>query len=201
MLVIGLTGGIGSGKTIVSDLFSKLGVPIIDTDLVARELVQIGQPALASISTVFGKTVLNQDGSLNRARLGEITFNNPEARKQLESILHPEIRDQVNKRLKQLHSPYAMVVIPLLIETGDYSYVDRILVVDCELQTQINRVKQRDHRSQQQIDNILQAQVRREQRLSVANDVIENNADQDTLLHKVEDLHHKYLALARSEKV
>lgn len=201
MLIIGLTGGIGSGKTTVSDCFSQLGVPVIDTDLIARELVQPGQPALADITALFGNKVLDQDGSLNRSRLGDITFNNPEARHQLEGILHPRIRDQVKQRLKQLQSPYAIVVIPLLIETGDRSYIDRILVVDCDLQIQIKRVKERDHRSEQQIENILLAQVSREQRLAAADDVIENNANQATLFQKVRDLHHKYLALARPERV
>ena len=133
MLVIGLTGGIGSGKTTVSDLFSALGVPVIDTDLIARELVQAGQPALKDIITAFGQEILNLDGSLNRARLGDITFNNQIARKQLETILHPRIRDKVNQQLSELQSPYVIVVIPLLIETGGESYIDRILVIDCVL--------------------------------------------------------------------
>ena len=201
MLVIGLTGGIGSGKTVVSDLFSQLGVPIIDTDLIARELVQPGQPALADITAYFGKEVLKQNGSLNRDKLGSITFNDPEARKQLETMLHPRIRHLVTERLKKLHSPYAIVVIPLLIETGKNSYIDRILVVDCDQKFQISRVKERDKRSKQQIENILLAQASREQRLKAADDVIENNANQATLLEKVKDLHHKYLALAQSERV
>ena len=195
MLVIGLTGGIGSGKTTVSDLFSALGVPVIDTDLIARELVQAGQPALKDIITAFGQEILNLDGSLNRARLGDITFNNQIARKQLETILHPRIRDKVNQQLSELQSPYVIVVIPLLIESGGESYIDRILVIDCEQETQINRVKQRDHRSEQQIDNILKAQASRDQRLAAADDVIENNADQSTLSQKVIQLHHKYLDL------
>lgn len=201
MLVVGLTGGIGSGKTTVSDYFSKLGVPIIDTDLIARQLVLPGQSALNDITALFGVDILNKDGTLNRTRLGEITFNDPESRKQLEAILHPRIRDQVSEQLNKLQSAYAIVVIPLLIETGNRSYIDRILVVDCDQQTQINRVKQRDNRSELQIENIIQAQARRKQRLAAADDVIENNADQNTLLQKVEDLHHHYLALARSEKV
>lgn len=201
MLVIGLTGGIGSGKTVVSDLFSQLGVPIIDTDLIARELVQPDQPALADITAYFGKEVLNQNGSLNRDKLGSITFNDPEARKQLETMLHPRIRQLVTEQLKKLHSPYAIVVVPLLIETGDRSYIDRILVVDCDQKLQISRVKERDNRSKQQIENILLAQASREQRLKAADDVIENNANQATLLEKVKDLHHKYLALAQSERV
>lgn len=201
MLIIGLTGGIGSGKTTVSDLFSALGVPIIDTDVIARELVEPGQPALTDITTLFGKDLLNPDGRLNRSKLGDITFNKPDARKQLEQILHPRIRKQVSERLKKLHSPYAIVVIPLLIETGDRSYIDRILVVDCERQNQINRVAQRDQRSKQQIKQILQAQVSRQQRLQAADDVLDNNADQDTLKQQVDVLHHKYLALADSDKV
>jgi len=201
MLVIGLTGGIGSGKTTVSDLFSALGVPIIDTDVIARQLVQPGQQALSDISAWFGNDVLNPDGSLNRSKLGDMTFTNSETRKKLEAILHPRIREQVTRQLQQLQSPYAIVVIPLLIETGDQSYIDRILVVDCEQKNQIKRVQLRDHRSQQQTENILQAQASREQRLSAADDIVENNADQSTLIQKVEDLHHKYLALAGSDKV
>lgn len=201
MLVIGLTGGIGSGKTTVSDLFSALGVPIIDTDVIARELVEPGQPALTDITTAFGKDLLNSDGRLNRRKLGDITFNKPVARKQLEKILHPRIRQRVSERLKQLQAPYAIVVIPLLIETGDRSYIDRILVVDCERQNQLSRVAQRDQRSKQQINQILQAQVSRQQRLQAADDVLDNNADQDTLKQQVDVLHHKYLALADSDKV
>lgn len=202
MLVIGLTGGIGSGKTTVSNMFSRLGVPIIDTDVIARQLVKTGRPALDEIATYFGEDILNEDASLNRAKLAEITFNDEASRKQLERILHPRIRQTVEQQLDQVHAPYAIIVIPLLIEsTGDYSYIDRILLVDCDRQTQINRVKQRDKRSLQQINQILEAQASDEQRQSAADDILENNADQATLWDKIETLHHKYLALAGSEKV
>ena len=196
MLIVGLTGGIGSGKSIVSQLFAKLGVPVIDTDLIARELVKADSPALDEITHHFGPAILFDNGELNRKKLAEITFNNPDQRKQLEAILHPRIKHEMVQQVQQLDSQYAIVVIPLLIEAKQQDLVDRILVVDCPTETQIQRVTQRDHRSAKQIHAILDAQASREQRLQIADDVIENTGSIEELKNKICKLHQKFLDIS-----
>jgi dephospho-CoA kinase len=198
MLVIGLTGGIGSGKSTVANLFKELGITIVDTDIIARELVQPGQEALNEIISSFGTSLLQTDGQLDRKQLGQITFSDVRARKQLESILHPRIRQIMLAQLDAATSPYAIAVIPLLFESHQQATVDRVLVVDCDENTQIQRVKKRDQRSAQQIRNIIQAQSSREYRLAHADDVIVNTNDADELQQQVIQLHKKYLQLSAS---
>lgn len=198
MLVIGLTGGIGSGKSTVSDLFRKLGVAIIDTDIIARDLVQPGEDALHEIIHTFGSSILQTDGQLDRKQLGQITFSDTSSRKQLEAILHPRIRQAMLAQLNAVTGPYAIVVIPLLFESAQQSTVDRILVVDCDENTQIQRVKKRDQRSEQQIKNIIQSQTSRKNRLAHADDVIVNNDSHEELAQQVAQLHQKYLKLSAS---
>ena len=193
MLTIALTGGIGSGKTQVSDYFSSLGVPIIDTDIISRQLVEPGQPALEKITENFGHQLLLDSGQLDRAALREIIFNNATARKKLEDILHPAIREKVQYQLQALSFPYVIIVIPLYVETGQFLKTDRILVVDCPQEIQKNRVLARDNVSMEQLGKILEAQATRQQRLAVADDIIVNDADIETLQHKVMQLHEKYL--------
>lgn len=193
MLTIALTGGIGSGKTQVSDYFSSLGVPVIDTDLISRQLVEPGQPALEKITDYFGNQLLLDSGQLDRAGLREIIFNNSTARKKLEDILHPAIRDQVQRQLEASSYPYVIIVIPLYIETGQFLKTDRILVVDCPEEMQKRRVLARDNISMEQLDKILVAQAKREQRLAIADDIIVNDADIETLQHRVKQLHEQYL--------
>ncbi|MCP5408160.1 MAG: dephospho-CoA kinase [Chromatiaceae bacterium] len=194
MLVVGLTGGIGCGKSAVTDLFERLGVPVIDADKVARELVWPGQPALAQIVRRFGNHVLAADGSLDRAQLREIVFNDAQAREDLESILHPLIRRTMRQRLEVIHAPYAILSIPLLQETGQTAGVDRVLVVDCKEEVQIERVSRRDRTGPERVRAILAAQSSRESKLQIADDVIENSGPLEALEPQVEALHHRYLA-------
>ncbi|MBK7540397.1 MAG: dephospho-CoA kinase [Candidatus Competibacteraceae bacterium] len=196
MLVVGLTGGIGSGKTAVSDRFGHYGVPVIDTDQLARELVEPGQPALAEIAKAFGPACLDEQGQLRRDHLRERVFADPASRRQLEAILHPRIRAAMQARVAALATPYCLVVIPLLVETGMRELVDRVLVVDVSEIEQIRRVMRRDEISEEQARRILAAQVRRDRRLALADDVLENTGDFDALNHQIAALHERYLALA-----
>lgn len=195
MLIIGLTGGIGSGKTTVADMFAELGVDIIDTDIIARDLVQPDKPAFKKITEHFGHHIVDSDGQLNRQKLSEVTFNNEKERKALESILHPSIEKEMLMQISKINKPYCIAVIPLLFETGQQQRVDRILVVDCETDDQLQRVQNRDNRSTQQILSIINAQVSRNTRLSAADDIIENSGDMKNLHNKVDKLHKKYLEL------
>ena len=195
MLVIGLTGGIGSGKTTVANMFAELGVDIIDTDVIARELVEPGSPTLKQIVDHFGDDILKKDGQLNRQRLADITFKNKLERKTLEAILHPVIRKNMLDRLNTVKAPYCVAVIPLLFETNQIELVDRILVIDCKQEDQLQRVKKRDQRDQEQILSIINSQASRDTRLNAADDTIENSGDINGLHEKVAELHKKYLKL------
>ncbi len=198
MLVVALTGGIGSGKSSVSHQFEKLGVPVLDADLIAREQVLPGSAALDEIKALFGSKVIQQDGSLDRAILRNLVFNAPEKRQQLEQILHPRIRKEMELRLQSLDAPYAILVIPLLLETGQNELADRILVVDCPETQQLSRVRQRDGLDDAQIKQILAAQVDRATRLSSADDVIENSGSLEALVESIKRLHRFYLELAKN---
>ena len=193
MLRIGLTGGIGSGKTAASDHFARLGAEVIDTDLLSRALVEPGQPALAEIAAAFGTQVLAEDGRLDRKSLREIVFADATARKRLEAILHPRIRDAMLARADRSGAPYVVFVIPLLIETGQQALVDRVLLIDVPEELQRDRVATRDGLDAAQIDDILQAQTDRETRQAYADDVICNDSDIKNLHAAIEKLHRKYL--------
>ena len=201
MLTIGLTGGIGSGKTTVSNLFESLGVAIIDTDLIARELVNNNSSVLNEITGVFGKTILDHNGTLDRKKLAKIIFNQKKEKRQLENILHPGIRTEVNNKIQAFNSSttppqYVIVVIPLLFETGFRDLINRILVVRSNEKIRIERVKQRDNRDMDEIRSIISNQVTDERRISEANDIIENNSDFKELEHQVQQLHKKYTNLS-----
>ncbi len=197
MLVVGLTGGIGSGKSAVSRLFEDYGVPVIDADHVAREVVEPGSPALDEIVRQFGDDVLLHDGHLDRSNLRQKIFNDQQARKKLEVILHPKIRQRMRDRLQSTGAPYAIFVVPLLIETGQHQDVDRVLVVDCPEALQMERVKKRDSASASQITAIMASQVSREQRLAEADDIIENRGSLEELNASVSSLHQQYLELSQ----
>ncbi len=199
MLTIGLTGGIGSGKTAVSDAFAKRGIAVVDTDIIAREIVAPGQPALTAISDEFGSECLDASGNLDRTFLRRIVFADPALRERLEAILHPRIVQAVRDRLAVMEAPYCLVVIPLLAETGMTDLVQRILVVDVPEAVQIERVRVRDGVDEQQAQAILAAQASRAQRLSLADDVIENTGGLSELDTQVAKLHDKYLALAADQ--
>lgn len=199
MLKIGLTGGIASGKTAVSDHFARLGVPIIDTDQISRELVEPGKPALAEIQKQLGDRFLSADGNLNRKLLRGHIFSNDTARRTLEDILHPAIRNEVEHRLSRIQTePYAIVVVPLLTENGLTTMVDRVLLVDSPETLQIRRVCDRDQISEQQATLILAAQASRADRKAIADDIIENSGDFQALHKQVEERHEQYLTLASS---
>ena len=197
MLIIGLTGSIGSGKSTVADLFAKHGVPVIDADLIARDITTAHTPAWQEIVNRFGNDILNTDASIDRGRLREIIFHQPEERRWLEALLHPAILQRMQENIAKLQTPYCIAVIPLLLETNAATFVQRILVVDLPESTQIVRAKARDQATPEQIKAILATQVSREQRLSRADDIIDNGGTPDLLVKQVEKLHEIYLKLAQ----
>ena len=197
MFVVGLTGGIGSGKSTVAECFAAHGVPVIDTDVVARELTARGGAALDAIRATFGEMVMQADGTLDRAALRRRVFSDADARHQLEAILHPRIRQIVEQTLATLTAPYALIVIPLLVETGGYRDVlNRVLAVDCPEDLQIARVMARNGLTQDEVEAILAAQAGRAERLAAADDVILNTASPEALRTQVATLHRRYLALS-----
>lgn len=193
--VLGLTGGIGSGKTAVADRFASLGAHVVDADQAARWVVEPGRPALLQIVERFGKDVLLQSGELNRAELRQRIFVDPAERQWLEKLLHPLIRSEVAQQLALADSSYAIMVSPLLIESGQYRQVGRVLVVDVPESLQIARTTARDQASEEQVRAILNAQVQREERLKHADDVLVNDRDLSWLGVEVERLHRFYLTL------
>lgn len=193
MLKIGLTGGIGSGKSTVSKLFEELGIPVIDADVIAHQIVEPGQPALKQLVQAFGERFLNADGSLNRAELRERVFSDPAQKKRLEQLLHPIIYRKIEVEIDKLNSPYCILSIPLLLETKMTSFVDRVLVIDCPIETQIERVKKRDGFSTERIRSIIASQVSRDERLSCADDIIDNSKQAAQLAEQVKKLHNLYL--------
>lgn len=200
MLVIALTGGIGSGKTTVSDIFKSKNIPIIDTDIIARQIVEPNQPAYLEIIETFGKEILNKDGSINRQTLSKLIFSSKEKRLQLESILHPIIWQEVKLQLKILTSPYCIIVVPLLVEnlsTIKAVTFDRVLVVDTEEELQIMRSQKRDNVDIEEIKKIMKTQVSRQTRIGAADDIILNTENIDTLNKEVSSLHEKYIALSK----
>ena len=195
---VGLTGGIASGKSTVARLFEALGVPVIDTDMLAREVVAPGEPLLAQISARFGAGVLGADGRLDRAALRQIVFADAAARADLEQLTHPAIRARLEARSAVLGGPYQLLVIPLLVETAGRTPVDRVLVVDCSEALQIRRLQARDGTTLEQARQILAAQATREARLAMANDVIVNEGDLGEVRDRVASLHTTYVKLART---
>lgn len=189
---IALTGGIACGKSTVANLFAALGITIVDTDLLAREVVAAGSPLLARISEHFGAAILRVDGTLDRARLRQVVFADPAERLWLEQLTHPAIRELTDRRCQSATGPYVMVAIPLLVETAGAARFDRVLVVDCDPKIQLARLQARDGMTCEQATRMLAAQVTREQRLAAADDVIENNGDIAALRDQVEKLHRLY---------
>ena len=203
MLKIGLTGGIGSGKTAVSDQFQRLGINIIDTDIISRELMSHDQAVLNKVIEVFSDKVLDSKGAVDRKKMAQIVFSNKEQKQQLENILHPAIRNEVKQQIQSfsLHKnppKYLIVVIPLLLETGFTDLIDRILVVIAEENIRVERIKQRDNRTLDEIRAIISSQVNDEKRIRAADDIIENNNNFKQLESQVRILHKKYLQLSSS---
>ena len=174
---VALTGGIGCGKTLVSDSFARLGVAVIDTDIISRELVTPGSFALNKITAEFGNDMLKPDGQLDRKKLQADIFNNPEAKNYIENLLHPLILGEVNNQKKAFNAPYCIIVIPLLVESQMDFGVNRILVVDCSIELQKQRVLNRDKMTESIFDSIIDQQASRDERLAIADDIIVNNTD------------------------
>lgn len=196
MFKVGLTGGIGSGKTTVTDIFRQLGVEVIDADLVAREVVEPGTPALKEIADYFGAGILLDNGALDRAQLRDRVFNNPPDKHWLEALLHPQILRVCRHRLEQAHSAYAILSSPLLIESGEHKLVDRVLVIDVPEALQIDRTASRDRMTHAQIQQIISNQLGRQERLSYADDILDNSLDELQLRLATEKLHLSYLRQA-----
>ena len=199
-LCVGLTGGIGCGKSKAADMFAELGADIVDTDAIAHELTGPGGGAMAALRDSFGPEYLRDDGALNRERMRALVFSDPAARTRLESILHPLIRGESRRRIETSSAPYVVLVVPLLIETGGYrDVVDRILVVDCDESTQVARTMARSRLIEEDVRRIMSTQASRTQRLQHADDVISNDGDMNALRSQVESLHRRYLAAAAAQ--
>jgi len=193
---IGLTGGVASGKSTVADQFAKLGVPVIDTDIIAREVVQRGQPALEEIREKFGDSFISADGHLDRAAMRAAIFSNRDARLDLEAILHPRISIETKCRANDAGGKYQIIVVPLLVESALRDFVDRILVVDCSKEAQMKRLIKRDNESVAQALRIIATQASQESRLEIADDIIRNDEGIDAMQIKVTELHRRYRRLA-----
>ena len=196
MLRVGLTGGIASGKTAVADYFAELGCSIIDTDVISRQVVAVGEPGLAKVQKEFGSCIISGSGELDRELLRALIFSDPQKRLKLEGILHPLIRAKVIKKLGELSTPYAIIVVPLLVETGFASLVDRVAVVDCPSKVQLERLLSRDGIDLIQAEAILNAQAKRNVRLTHADDLIDNGGDWNNTQHRILELHAYYSNLA-----
>ena len=196
--ILGLTGGIGSGKSAASQWFETQGINVVDADIAAREIVEKGQPALAQIQSAFGDWVLLESGELNRKALREHIFQHPSARQQLEEITHPAIRQSIIEQLAQASSPYVILVSPLLFETNQHLLTQRTLLIDASIELQIQRASQRDGQSVEQIENIIQAQMPRDRKLDLADDIAVNDGHLEHLYTQLQKLHLHYLELSLS---
>ncbi len=196
MLIIGLTGGIGSGKSVASDKFKSLGVAVVDADVASRTVVEPGKPALKEIQDHFGSGIITTEGKLDRNKLREIIATDAEERKWLESVLHPKIGEQITKEISESTSVYTLFVAPLLLETNSQEMCSRVVVVDVPKDVQIQRTAIRDKVSSNQVEQMVAAQMKREKRLEKADDVLLNNGTIEDLEKQVEELHKKYIQMA-----
>ena len=194
--VVGLTGGIGSGKSTVANLFSRQGIEIIDADEISRTLVKTGSPVLEAIIKHFGSSITDAEGNLDRKQLRELVFADNAEKEWLENLLHPLVRQEIQRQVAASSSQYVIIVVPLLLESENYSDVDRILVIDVPEDVQLERIKKRDGSSETLARSMMDAQMKREGRLESADDVISNNSSMDSLEKQVKNLHHQYLQLS-----
>ncbi|MBL4582428.1 MAG: dephospho-CoA kinase [Gammaproteobacteria bacterium] len=193
--IVGLTGGIGSGKSAAAKIFLALGVEVIDADALAREVVELGQPALSDIAAHFGDGILTTEGNLDRAALRSIVFSNPEHKSWLEGLLHPLIAELLQRRLDATKSPYAILESPLLLETEQHKLVQRVLVIDADEETQIARALRRDGGDEKTIRSIIASQINRDERVQRADDLVPNEASLEQLKVNIEALHSKYMEM------
>ena len=199
--VVGLTGGIGSGKSAAADEFGRLGAIVVDTDAIAHELTQAGGPAIPEVERIFGKDVIGDSGAMDRKKMRDRVFADPVARKALEALLHPMIREESRRRIAGARGPYVIHVVPLLVESGDYrGRVDRVLVVDSPEELQVERVRARSGLSEAEVRAIIANQATRADRLAAADDVIQNAGTIDALRKQVAALHQKYLEYSKAER-
>jgi dephospho-CoA kinase len=199
--VVGLTGGIGSGKSAAAAEFERLGADVVDTDAIAHELTARGGRALPEIERIFGAALIGEGGALDRGRMRSLVFADPAAKKALEALLHPMIRDESQRRVAASRGPYVVHVVPLLIESADYrSRVDRVLVVDAPEELQLERVRARSGLAEAEVRAIIAAQAARAERLAAADDVIENRGTIDALRQQVAALHHRYLEYSKAAR-
>ena len=196
MFVVGLTGGIGSGKTVASDRFEELGIKVVDADISSRVVVEIGKPALSSIEAKFGSDVILDDGSLNRAKLREIIFKDDEAKSWLESLLHPLIGQHILDEIASATSRYVILVSPLLFETTQFQMCNRTLLIDVPKDIQILRTAKRDKVPESQVEKIIASQMDRDQKIGKADDVIVNDGEIGDLISKIDKIHQRYIELA-----
>ena len=195
--VVGLTGGIGSGKSAAAEEFAKLGATVVDTDVISHELTEKGGAAIADIERLFGSEFLDAAGGMDRKKMRDHVFADPAAKRALEALLHPMIREESARRIAAATGPYVVHVVPLLIESPDYRRrVDRVLVIDCPEQTQLERVRARSALSEAEVRAIMRGQLPRAERLAAADDVIDNHGSRDALRKQVAALHQKYLQFA-----
>lgn len=195
--VVGLTGGIGSGKSAAAEEFARLGATVVDTDAIAHELTAPGGAAIEGIRLLFGDAFIDPSGAMDRRRVRELVFGDPAARKRLEGLLHPMIREESKRRITSATGPYVVHVVPLLVESSNYrGRVDRVLVVDCPEQAQFSRVSARSGLSEEEVRRIIAAQIPRAQRLAAADDVIDNSGSREDLCRQVQELHRRYLAMS-----
>jgi len=198
-LVVGLTGGIGSGKSAAADEFARLGAAIVDTDLIAHQLTGSGGLAIPGIKKLFGEDAIGPDGAMDRKKMRDHVFADPQAKRKLEALLHPLIREESARRIAAARAPYVVHVVPLLIESPDYRRrVDRVLVVDVPEDTQVARVRSRSGLSEDEVRAIMRTQAPRAERLAAADEVLDNGGSRDALRTQVAALHQKYLQFARS---
>jgi len=193
-MIIGLTGGIGSGKTAVSETFEKLGITVVDADLASRVVVEKGKPCLEEIAKHFGDDILNENDELNRAKLREIIFNSDSEKLWLESLLHPAIAEQIKDELNASKSPYTILVSPLLLETNQRDFCDKVLVVDVPIEIQMERTTKRDGVSKDQVKSIIKSQINRDERLQLADEIIINEGSIEDLEMIVRELHKKLIS-------
>ena len=197
-LYIGLSGGIASGKTIVSDEFSSLGADIIDTDIIARELIFPGSETLNKIVSVFGENVLQDDGNLNRKLMRQIIFSEKDKKITLEKIMHPKIQNEVKLKIQSASGQYQIIVVPLLLQSPILDFVDRVLIIDCNEKIQINRLMNRDNISEELAKKMIENQSKREDRLAIADDVILNEGCIEEIKHEVKKLNDFYIKISSS---
>ncbi len=199
-LRVGLTGGIASGKTTVANFFAGLGVPVIDTDVIARDVVAKGAPALAQIRAALGNEVFSAEGMLDRKAMRKLVFSDERKRRQLEGILHPRIREAAISQAQAVTSPYMIIVVPLLVDSPMLEFMDRVLVVDCSEADQLRRLLTRDTENEEQARRMICAQASRDERLAIADDVVLNDAGLDETRSRIEALHKTYLELSNSNR-